>query len=274
MKITEITKVNKDIMNYINSKTSNGYSISNIIKEEIGENTPKKEIEKKRKYISKKISLAGYKFNTDKKIYEFSSNNSDINQTKINKKIELNKTEITKENIKNEQIDTKKEVKVKRKYTKKNDKEIKNKLILNPLYFELDLLFTMQNIDTIYHEIESSPKRIGVRLHQNVVDLFKVIEQRYAYIDSYLLMNNAIYSCSNHTAELKDSKWLIEYSNFIAENTATTKKQINLSSCKLIDKQINQFESTFPVLDRSKVVDFALYIYAQCYLNKINSNQE
>ena len=72
--------MNKDIINYINSKTSNGYSISNIIKEEIGQNTPKKEIEKKRKYISKKISLAGYKFNIDKKIYEFSSNNSDTDQ--------------------------------------------------------------------------------------------------------------------------------------------------------------------------------------------------
>lgn len=274
LKITEITKINQNIINYINSKTSNGYSISNIIREEIGENTPKKEIEKKRKYISKKISSAGYRFNIDKKIYELYSDNTNNEQNKINKEIEKYEKEITKDKVKIKEINDNKETKIKRKYIKKKDKEIEEKTKENPLFFEFDLLPIMSNIDTIYHEIQSNPKRIGIRLNKNIVDLFKIIEQRYGYIDSYLLINNAIYSCFRHIEKLKDSSWLIEYSNFIAQNTTTTKKQINLSSCKMIDQQINLFEANFPILDRSKVVDFSLYIYTQCYLNKINSNQE
>ncbi|MBS3198954.1 hypothetical protein [Turicibacter bilis] len=274
MKITEITKINQNIINYINSKTSNGYSISNIIREEIGENTPKKEIEKKRKYISKKISSAGYRFNIDKKIYELYSDNTNNDQNKINKEIKKYEKEITKDEVKIKEINDNKETKIKRKYIKKKDKEIEEKIKENPLFFEFDLLPIMSNIDTIYHEIQSNPKRIGIRLNKNIVDLFKIIEQRYGYIDSYLLINNAIYSCFRHIEKLKDSSWLIEYSNFIAQNTTTTKKQINLSSCKMIDQQINLFEANFPILDRSKVVDFSLYIYSQCYLNKINSSQE
>lgn len=274
LKITEITKINQNIINYINSKTSNGYSISNIIREEIGENTPKKEIEKKRKYISKKISSAGYRFNIDKKIYELYSDNTNNDQNKINKEIKKYEKEITKDEVKIKEINDNKETKIKRKYIKKKDKEIEEKIKENPLFFEFDLLPIMSNIDTIYHEIQSNPKRIGIRLNKNIVDLFKIIEQRYGYIDSYLLINNAIYSCFRHIEKLKDSSWLIEYSNFIAQNTTTTKKQINLSSCKMIDQQINLFEANFPILDRSKVVDFSLYIYSQCYLNKINSSQE
>lgn len=274
LKITEITKINQNIINYINSKTSNGYSISNIIREEIGENTPKKEIEKKRKYISKKISSAGYSFNIDKKIYELYSDNTNNDQNKINKEIKKYEKEITKDEVKIKEINDNKETKIKRKYIKKKDKEIEEKIKENPLFFEFDLLPIMSNIDTIYHEIQSNPKRIGIRLNKNIVDLFKIIEQRYGYIDSYLLINNAIYSCFRHIEKLKDSSWLIEYSNFIAQNTTTTKKQINLSSCKMIDQQINLFEANFPILDRSKVVDFSLYIYSQCYLNKINSSQE
>lgn len=274
LKITDITKINQNIINYINLKTSNGYSISNIIREEIGENTPKKEIEKKRKYISKKISSAGYRFNVDKKIYELYSDNINNKQNKINKEIEKCEKEITKDKVKIKEINDNRETKIKRKYVKKKDKKIEEKLKTNPLYFELDLLSTIQNIDVIYHEIESNPKRIGIRLNHNILDLFKTIEKRYGYMDSYLLMNTAIYSCFRHIEKLKDSSWLIEYSNFIAQNTTTTKKQINLSSCKMIDQQINLFEANFPILDRSKVVDFSLYIYSQCYLNKINSNQE
>lgn len=270
MKITELTKINEKTINYINSKTSKGYSISNIIREEIGDQTPKKEIENKRKYISKKISFAGYKFNADKKIYELSSNSLEKLNDESVKKTEINEITIENKNIKNKAD----ELKIKRKYTKKKDKVIEQKLIDNPLFFELDLSSIIQNIDTIYHEIEINPKRIGIRLNQNIVDLFRTIEQRYSYIDSYLLINNAIYSCSHHASKLKDSKWLIEYSNFIAENTTTNKKQVNLSSCKMIDSQINLLESTFPILDRSKIVDFVLYIYVQCYLNKINSNHE
>ena len=267
MKITEITKINEKTINYINSKTLKGYSISNIIREEIGDQIPKKEIENKRKYISKKISFAGYKFNADKKIYELSSNSSENPNDESIKKIEINKIKIDNKNIADE-------LKTKRKYKKKKDKVVEQKLIDNPLYFELDLSSVIQNIDVIYREIEMNPKRIGIRLNQNIVDLFKTIEQRYPYIDSYLLMNNAIHSCCHHASKLKDSNWLIEYSNFIAENTMTNKKQVNLSSCKMIDSQINLLESFFPILDRSKIVDFVLYIYVQCYLNKINLNHE
>ena len=181
-----------------------------------------------------------------------------------------NEIKIDNKNIENKAD----ELKIKRKYTKKKNKVIEQKLIDNPLFFELDLSSIIQNIDTIYHEIEMNPKRIGIRLNQNIVDLFKTIEQRYPYIDSYLLMNNAIHSCSHHASKLKDYKWLIEYSNFIAENTTTNKRQVNLSSCKMIDSQINLLESIFPILNRSKIVDFVLYIYVQCYLNKINSNHE
>lgn len=271
LKITEITKINQNIINYINSKTSNGYSISNIIREEIGENTPKKEIEKKRKYISKKISSAGYRFNIDKKIYELYSDNTNNEQNKINKEIEKYEKETTKDEVKIKEINDNKETKIKRKYIKKKDKEIEEKIKENPLFFEFDLLPIMSNIDTIYHEIQSNPKRIGIRLNKNIVDLFKIIEQRYGYIDSYLLINNAIYSCFRHISNLKDSNWLIEYSNFMAQNNTTTKKQINLLSCEMIDQQINLFEANFPILDRSKIVDFSLYLYAQCFLNRENS---
>lgn len=87
-------------------------------------------------------------------------------------------------------------------------------------------------------------------------------------------MNNAIYSCFLHSVKLKDSNWLIEYSNFISQNTTTTKKQINLSSCEMIDQQINLLQSNFPILDRSKVVDFSLYIYAQCFLKKFTDENK
>ena len=291
LKITEVIKIDIEMINYINSKTSNGYSISNIIREELGNDTPKKEIEKKRKYISKKISSAGYRFNNDKKIYEFSTDNyksisnknikeNDISATneskqntkKINENDDTNTKKINENddtNIKkiNENDDTNIK-KIKRKYTKKKDKELEVKIKENPLFNELELSSISHSIDTFYHEIQASPKRVGIRLHQNIVDLFEVIEQRYGYFDSYLLMNNAISACYTNHAKLKDSNWLTEYSNFIAENSTAKKKQLSLSSCESIDNKINNLKSIFPILDRSEIVNFSLYIYAQCYLKK------
>jgi len=269
LKITEAIKIDKEMINYINSKTSNGYSISNIIREELGNDTPNKEIEKKRKYISKKISSAGYRFNTDKKIYEFSTDNYKSISNKNIKKNDILATNESKQNTKknNENDDTKIN-KIKRKYTKKKDKELEVKIKENPLFNELELSSISHSIDTFYHEIQASPKRVGIRLYQDIVDLFEVIEQRYGYFDSYLLMNNAIYACYTNQAKLKNSNWLTEYSNFIAENSTTKKKQLNLSSCESIDNKINHLKTIFPILDRSEIVNFSLYIYAQCYLKK------
>lgn len=260
MRISEIKKVDKELIEYINSKISNGYSISSILREELGKDTPKKEIERKRKYISKKISLSGYKFNKEKKIYEFPVTISE----------DMKEESIEKENDHIEKIIINKipESKPKRKYTKKRDKEIADKLKDNPLLNEIDLYSLIADIDFIYEQNLVDPKTIGVYLNQNVVNLFEVIVQRYKYLDFYLLANKAIYSCCHQSDKLVDGSWLIEYSKFIADNKKN-KKIVNLKSNKMIDNGIFLFLQKNPLLkSRSEVVNFSLYVYAQCYLKK------
>lgn len=260
LKISEVTKIDKDLITYINSKTINNQSISSIIREELGTNVDKKKIENKRKYLSKKLSNAGYKFNKDKKIYELQN---DISDNYINQE---NKIEKDKKIVESTLIN----VKPKRKYVKKKDKQNDEIIKNNPLFHDLFFLNTLQNIDFIHSEIESEPQKIGVRIHQNIGELFKVIEQRYSYIDYYLLVNNAINSCYRHYDKIKNSNWLMEYSNFVSENPRSEKrKNTSLNSCEMIYNEITFMRSEFPILARAEIINFSLYVYAQCYLKRL-----
>lgn len=261
MKITEIKKIDKKVIEYINSKTSNGYVLSQIIREELGDGADKKELGNKRKYVSKKLSSSGYKFNKEKKIYELAAD--------ITEKIKEDNEVFSPENEENnEGLTSENDDKPKRKYTKRSD-QIKD----NPLYYTCDLHSVISNIDYIYNQIQSNPKKIGIRLHSNIVDLFKAVESRYGYLDFYLLVNNAIHSCYLHVGDLQSSSWLMDYSNFISENESKEKKQVNLSSCLMIYDTITLFQEKFPILDRSEIVNLSLYVYAQCYLKKYSNKK-
>ena len=264
MRISEIKKVDKELIEYIYSKISKGYSISSILREELGKDTPKKEIERKRKYISKKISLSGYKFNKEKKIYELPVTILEDMKEEIIEKESEHKIDHIEEIIIDEIPKSK--PKPKRKYTKKRDKEIADKMKDNPLLNEIDLYSLIADIDFIYGQNLVDPKTIGVYINQNIVNLFEVVVQRYKYLDFYLLANKAIYSCCRQSDKLVDGSWLIEYSKFIADNKKN-KKTVNLKSNKMIDNEIFFFLQKNPLLkSRSEVVNFSLYVYAQCYL--------
>lgn len=262
MKLSKLSKINNETIEYINSKTSNNYSLAHIIREELGNDTPKKEIDNKRKNLSKKLSIAGYKFNKDKKIYELNNNIKD----ELLSNESSNVSDVSNNEVSN--------FKPKRQYIKKSEKAYLENLKDNPLYYEIDLYGLIANIDYIHKEIQLNPKKIGVRLHQNIVDLFKVIEERHGYFDFYLLVNNATYSCYKHSKNLKTSHWLIEYSNFISENTINTKKQVNLTSCEAVYDMITMIQNDFPILDRSEIVNFSLYIYTHCFIKKINGENK
>lgn len=102
--LIEQTEITEEIINYINSKTKKNFSIRAIIREELGENYNKTDVERLRKSISKKITKSGFSFDKERKIYikkdEITSNNISNNSDK-NKDSNTLEFEIKKDKIKN-----------------------------------------------------------------------------------------------------------------------------------------------------------------------------
>ncbi len=78
MKLTEQIEINKDVIDYINSLTKTGKSLANIIKSEKGD-IDKNSLEKLRKNYSRKISKAGYRYNSDLAMYQPKDSSANTN---------------------------------------------------------------------------------------------------------------------------------------------------------------------------------------------------
>lgn len=183
MNILNIEEINEDTVIYINNKLMNNYSLRSIIREQIGDNTTKNEVEKLRNIITKKIINLGYKYNSENRIYIKNEDNLLI--------LEENKL-----NLKN---------KNKRKYVKKIDK----KLLENPLYFEIQLENILLKIDSLSLEKYNNDVSIGAYLNPKVVALFSPILERFNYISNYQLIKLAIYSVVDCSKAISESNWLV-----------------------------------------------------------------
>ncbi len=72
MKLTTETKIDEKVINYINSLTTKGITLKTILKSDLNI-LDEKQLENRRKNFQKKISKAGYKFDTHLKVYVLKS---------------------------------------------------------------------------------------------------------------------------------------------------------------------------------------------------------
>lgn len=242
MNILNIEEINEDTVIYINNKLMNNYSLRSIIREQIGDNTTKNEVEKLRNMITKKIINLGYKYNSENRMYI--KNQDDLLNLEENKLNLINKN--------------------KRKYVKKIDK----KLLENPLHFEIQLENILLKIDSLSLEECNNDVSIGAYLNPKVVALFSPILERFNYISNYQLIKLAIYSVVECSKAISESNWLADYSNFIADTKKEKKKLVIIKGSPVTNKKIADLQSTFPILNKSDVISFSMFVFAQCYLKK------
>ncbi|WP_279022249.1 hypothetical protein [Intestinibacter bartlettii] len=279
MLLLEQEKITEESIKYINSKTKNNFSIRGIIREELGEDSSKTEVERIRKSISKKITKAGFIFDKDKKIYV---KKNDFEQEQIehivseNLKINTNKKDniqCEKNNIDNETIQKNNENnldKIKRKYTKKIDRKLNE----NPLYYDVQVINILTYIDSISQEMREQQQPLGVFVEPSVLELFSTILDRFHYINQYQLIQLAIHCVAKNIDSIQQSNFLMEYSNFIVQNKFMTdkKKQMTMKSYPKTKEMINTITINFPLLKRADIVSFCLYIFTKCYEDVQNEN--
>lgn len=274
MFLTEQTEITEEIINYINSKTKKNFSIRAIIREELGENYNKTDVERLRKSISKKITKSGFSFDKERKIYikkdEITSNNISNNSDK-NKDSNTLEFEIKKDKIKN--LDDNKIQDINKKNKRKYVKQIDKKLTSNPLYYDVKLENILLSIDYMSQEMKDNELALGIMLEPSALELFSLILNRFDYINQYQLIQLAIHSVAKHKHTLSNSNWLMEYSNFILTNKTTTKKkQMTFKGYLKTRDMINLIQAEFPLLKRSDIPSFCLYIFTKCYEDVQNEN--
>ena len=109
---------------------------------------------------------------------------------------------------------------------------------------------------------------IGAYLNPKVVALFSPILERFNYISNYQLIKLAIYSVVDCSKAISESNWLADYSNFIADTKKEKKKLVIIKGSPVTNKKIADLQSTFPILNKSDVISFSMFVFAQCYLKK------
>lgn len=246
MKLTEQIEINKDVIDYINSLTKTGKSLANIIKSEKGD-IDKNSLEKLRKNYSRKISKAGYRYNSDLAMYQPKDSSADTNTPS--------------------QVDGSKEKQDRpRKRVTKKEKELENTLKENPLYFETQTYKILENIDQIYNDLENGSVQLSVLTYPSLLKEFKKLETRFGYIGGHYTQSCAILSCYNRINQLKGSTLLHEYLNLISTDLKyEKKKQITIRTSKMMDTTKKLLEYEFPFLSKGDVIGFCFFAFLKCY---------
>ncbi|MFQ7544824.1 MAG: hypothetical protein ACLRLE_02365 [Turicibacter sp.] len=246
MKLTEQIEINKDVIDYINSLTKTGKSLANIIKSEKGD-IDKNSLEKLRKNYSRKISKAGYRYNSDLAMYQPKDSSANTNTP--------SKVDGSKE----------KQDRPRKRVTKK-EKELENTLKENPLYFETQTYKILENIDQIYNDLENGSVQLSVLTYPSLLKEFKKLETRFGYIGGHYTQSCAILSCYNRINQLKGSTLLHEYLNLISTDLKyEKKKQITIRTSKMMDTTKKLLEYEFPFLSKGDVIGFCFFAFLKCY---------
>ena len=262
MKLTEQIEINKDVIDYINSLTKTGKSLANIIKSEKGD-IDKNSLEKLRKNYSRKISKAGYRYNSDLAMYQPKDSSANTNTPS---KVDGSKDSSANTNTPSKVDGSKEKQDRPRKRVTKKEKELENTLKENPLYFETQTYKILENIDQIYNDLENGSVQLSVLTYPSLLKEFKKLETRFGYIGGHYTQSCAILSCYNRINQLKGSTLLHEYLNLISTNLKyEKKKQITIRTSKMMDTTKKLLEYEFPFLSKGDVIGFCFFAFLKCY---------
>ena len=278
MKLTEQIEINKDVIDYINSLTKTGKSLANIIKSEKGD-IDKNSLEKLRKNYSRKISKAGYRYNSDLAMYQPKDSSANTNtpnkvdgskdssaNTNTPSKVDGSKDSSANTNTPSKVDGSKEKQDRPRKRVTKKEKELENTLKENPLYFETQTYKILENIDQIYNDLENGSVQLSVLTYPSLLKEFKKLETRFGYIGGHYTQSCAILSCYNRINQLKGSTLLHEYLNLISTNLKyEKKKQITIRTSKMMDTTKKLLEYEFPFLSKGDVIGFCFFAFLKCY---------
>ena len=262
MKLTEQIEINKDVIDYINSLTKTGKSLANIIKSEKGD-IDKNSLEKLRKNYSRKISKAGYRYNSDLAMYQPKDSSANTNTPN---KVDGSKDSSANTNTPNKVDGSKEKQDRPRKRVTKKEKEWEKTLKENPLYFETQTYKILENIDQIYNDLENGSVQLSVLTYPSLLKEFKKLEKRFGYIGGHYTQSCAILSCYNRINQLKGSTLLHEYLNLISTDLKyEKKKQITIRTSKMMDTTKKLLEYEFPFLSKGDVIGFCFFAFLKCY---------
>ena len=262
MKLTEQIEINKDVIDYINSLTKTGKSLANIIKSEKGD-IDKNSLEKLRKNYSRKISKAGYRYNSDLAMYQPKDSTANTNTPN---KVDGSKDSSANTNTPNKVDGSKEKQDRPRKRVTKKEKELEKTLKENPLYFETQTYKILENIDQIYNDLENGSVQLSVLTYPSLLKEFKKLEKRFGYIGGHYTQSCAILSCYNRINQLKGSTLLHEYLNLISTDLKyEKKKQITIRTSKMMDTTKKLLEYEFPFLSKGDVIGFCFFAFLKCY---------
>ncbi|MTH13648.1 hypothetical protein GL296_12655 [Turicibacter sanguinis] len=294
MKLTEQIEINKDVIDYINSLTKTGKSLANIIKSEKGD-IDKNSLEKLRKNYSRKISKAGYRYNSDLAMYQPKDSSANTNtpnkvdgskdssantntpnkvdgskdssaNTNTPNKVDGSKDSSANTNTPNKVDGSKEKQDRPRKRVTKKEKELEKTLKENPLYFETQTYKILENIDQIYNDLENGSVQLSVLTYPSLLKEFKKLEKRFGYIGGHYTQSCAILSCYNRINQLKGSTLLHEYLNLISTDLKyEKKKQITIRTSKMMDTTKKLLEYEFPFLSKGDVIGFCFFAFLKCY---------
>ena len=289
MEINTQTKIDKSLIDYINSLTITGMTLKAILKLEL-DHLSEKELENKRKNFQKKLSKKGYKFDNQLKMYvlkpQVDTSTSDLVEPQVDTptsdlvepQVDTSTSDLVEPQVDTStsdlvepQVDTSTRQKKLTKKQKKELKEIEEKLKQNPLYFHVKPYQILENIDSIYKQRESDSDQICMMMYPSLLKEFKKIEQRFGYINAYYVQNCAIVSCYDITEDLKNSDLLLQYLDFISKNCHTEKKkQFTMRTTRYINRVVkSELEKTFPILNKGDVIGFCFFAFLKCYEKSI-----
>jgi len=289
LEINTQTKIDKSLIDYINSLTITGMTLKAILKLEL-DHLSEKELENKRKNFQKKLSKKGYKFDNQLKMYvlkpQVDTSTSDLVEPQVDTptsdlvepQVDTSTSDLVEPQVDTStsdlvepQVDTSTRQKKLTKKQKKELKEIEEKLKQNPLYFHVKPYQILENIDSIYKQRESDSDQICMMMYPSLLKEFKKIEQRFGYINAYYVQNCAIVSCYDITEDLKNSDLLLQYLDFISKNCHTEKKkQFTMRTTRYINRVVkSELEKTFPILNKGDVIGFCFFAFLKCYEKSI-----
>ena len=278
MKLTTETKIDEKVINYINSLTTKGITLKTILKSDLNI-LDEKQLENRRKNFQKKISKAGYKFDTHLKVYVLKSQADTSTSDAVEPQADTSTSDVVEPQADTSTSDvvepTKNNNNLKIKpLTKKQKKEIEEKLKENPLYYEVKPYHILEKIDIIYNKRELNQDQLCMMIYPSLLKKFKKIEKRFGYINAFYVQNCAIVSCHDRMVDLKNSDLLLQYLDFISENCSSEKrKQFTMRTFKGMNYIKQGLEKTFPILHKGDVIGFCFFAFIKCYEKSLDQQQ-
>ena len=266
MKLTTETKIDEKVINYINSLTTKGITLKTILKSDLNI-LDEKQLENRRKNFQKKISKAGYKFDTHLKVYVLKSQADTSTSDVVEPQADTSTSDVVEPTKNNNNLKIK-------PLTKKQKKEIEEKLKENPLYYEVKPYHILEKIDIIYNKRELNQDQLCMMIYPSLLKKFKKIEKRFGYINAFYVQNCAIVSCHDRMVDLKNSDLLLQYLDFISENCSSEKrKQFTMRTFKGMNYIKQGLEKTFPILHKGDVIGFCFFAFLKCYEKSLDQQQ-